>query len=207
MLPLLTFSQENIVPSKTFKSSFYLELLGQGLEYSLVYDRLYNIDKKIINSSSVGFAFSKSDNNKMYAFPISYNWLIGDKNNYLELGIGFTYMVNSNEVAIFQDTISKNNFIGSRNVQGSQMNWYTYLTPKLGYRYQQPHGGFLFRVTFTPAVAILNRIGPIVKSNYDKTSRFDWFSSTPVSQNPVHAWLGISVGFTPKYSSTNEADK
>ena len=72
--------------------------------------------------------------------------------------------------------------------------FYSYLTPKIGYRFQRPQGGIFFRLTATPMFALVN--------HYSSNNFFG--VSTEVFQNVaglgyrIFPWPGISVGYTFK---------
>ena len=119
----------------TARNAFYLELLGNGFLYSLNYDRL--LTDQI--SGRVGFMFlgAASDTSAaaLAAAPIMVNYLVGQGNSHFEAGIGVTLLSGGIEnVEDFEDE-DFNGAIG---------------TATLGYRYQRPAGGFVFRVGLTP---------------------------------------------------------
>jgi hypothetical protein len=61
--------------------------------------------------------------------PVSINGIVGEGNHHFEYGAGFTYVTLDDDDARF-------------------------VFPELGYRYENPSGGFLFRATFTPLVRL-----------------------------------------------------
>ena len=141
MSVLSVFGQEKKSGAAVERNTIYAEAFGQGFCYSINYDRLFNTEKRFKNSFTGGFVYvpeSLEFGDGVYCgIPISYNWLLGKKSHHLELGIGLTSLVvnpNSNMVSDF----------------------YTYLTPKIGYRFQRPNGGLFLRATATPMIDILN---------------------------------------------------
>jgi hypothetical protein len=116
-------------------NSVYFELLGNGLMYSLNYDRMFN--ESIGARAGIGY-FSPEDEAVM-TFPIMLNYLYGSGNSKLELGGGVTVISQSENVS-FKYKTAKKDFKGS-GVLG---------TITVGYRYQKPEKGVLFRAGFTP---------------------------------------------------------
>jgi len=86
--PIFTFGQETIVKRNTF----YFEAFGQGLYDSFSYDRLYRTSKKIKTSITAGLTLIPTKELFVLGAPISYNFLFGQKNHHLELGVGFTVL-------------------------------------------------------------------------------------------------------------------
>ena len=121
--------------SPTARNAFYVELLGNGLLYSINYDRLF-ADQV---SGRVGImligAASDSSAAAVIAAPIMANYLFGRGNSHFEAGIG-ALLVSG----------------GSENVEGFEDEDFSGAvgTATLGYRYQRPGGGFVFRAGLTP---------------------------------------------------------
>lgn len=123
------------VPSTTAPNAFYLELFGNGLLYSLNYDRLFTDQI----SGRVGIMFLGAAEGEsaagVMAAPIMANYLVGRGNSHFEAGVG---------VALVSGAIS--------NVEGFEDESFSGVagTGTLGYRYQRPAGGFVFRAGLTP---------------------------------------------------------
>jgi hypothetical protein len=121
--------------------------------------------------------------------PISYNWLRqGHKNNYIEVGLGLTYLNETREIGHSRgepSTIETDAFV--------------FFTPKAGYRYQNPNGGFFFRATFTPPVALF-QYSTSRFYNYDQPdSPYRFFPRAKVPMDYMaFPWLGVSFGYTLK---------
>ncbi len=165
----LTFGQSDL-PQKNDdlpkRNSFYLELGGQGLLNSLWYDRLYRVDKKIKTSLSIGFMVQPRFEGANYftaGIPIAGNILLGKKSHHLELGIGITVLAN------------RNGYL------------FSYLNPKIGYRFQRPNGGFFFRAGIIPIVYRFDKYG---SHYYDFTTNYADWEITPI------IWYSISFGYT-----------
>ncbi|MDQ3557327.1 MAG: hypothetical protein M3409_11220 [Gemmatimonadota bacterium] len=120
------------------RNAAYLELLGNGLLYSVNYDRLFS--ERI--SGRVGAALLAADSSesagRVLAVPIMVNYLAGTGNGRLEAGIGALVLTGEAE-----------------NVEGSGNESFAGVagTATLGYRYQPLNGGFVFRAGFTPLLS------------------------------------------------------
>jgi len=124
--------------SQSKSNSLYLEFFGSGGLYSVNYDRLLTEEVGI----RVGFMYFEADwfvfftDMEMFLIPITLNYLVGTGKHKFELGAG--------PVIVFGSV----GFWGSDPGSGSGVGW----TGTIGYRYQQPNGGFLFRIGFTPVL-------------------------------------------------------
>jgi hypothetical protein len=118
-------------------NSIYFEALGNGGLYSVNYDRLFtdNFGGRLglMYLSEVDIFFVAAED--ILIFPATLNYFIGEKHK-LELGAGVVFASVSNTRAFgFKSDSDGSNIVG---------------TATIGYRYQKPDGGFLFRVGFTP---------------------------------------------------------
>ena len=123
------------------RNAVYIELLGQGVLYSVNYD--YRIKENIalragLTTYGINF-FSKSN---VTGFPMMLNYLSGKRKGHFEAGIGFMPLLVTEETGWFswEDDKKKQSevdVIGNIN---------------LGYRYQPRTGGFVFRFNFTPLI-------------------------------------------------------
>ena len=182
-----SFSQESEVPVKN-KHTVYAELFGQGFSGSLNYDLLFNSNRKWKRSFTIGVvAVPRSagfGDGAYLGVPVSYNWHYGKKRSHLELGIGLTTQFIDSYQFTQNGELSKTLFA----------NMYTYVTPKLGYRFQPYKSGLFFRATLTPHIALVNtnwntRNGTLTTSN-------DFFRNVVNLGSPVLPWFGVSVGYT-----------
>jgi len=144
-------------------NAIYLELLGNGLFYTINYDRLLSPDVGIRvgfgylglgagNSTTTNPDGTTSDNSisaRFIVVPATLNYFICSQDhrgrvgsNKWELGLGILYINVSVDFFGFQGTGS---VIGE--------------TATVGYRYQAYDGGFIFRIGFTP-VYIVSRFQP-----------------------------------------------
>jgi hypothetical protein len=122
------------------RKAIYVEVLGQGLLYSINYD--YRIEEAI--SLRVGFTrwstpFIFIRELTATGVPLTVNYLSGERNSHLEAGIGavlFHFRARGSWFLSESDTESSGNFVLG--------------TVTLGYRYQPRDGGFVFRIGATP---------------------------------------------------------
>ncbi len=136
----------------TCRNAIYAEILGPGLLYSINYD--YRITTHfglragvsrwsvpaifVLVNGSIGFT----------GFPITANYLSGEGSSHLELGVGVVPVIltlNGEEV-----------FFGS-NVRDRKT--LVMETMTMGYRYQPPDGGIVFRIAFTPLM-VFDKVVP-----------------------------------------------
>lgn len=142
------FSQEINSASRPLKKhSIYVELGGNSLLYSINYDLLIPLSKGIKLSAGSGFSqvstIKINDENYGPSFCVApaLNILFGRRAHHFETGISTFVPLHVGLLAI-----------GAR----------------IGYRYQRPKGGFLFRFALTP--------------------QFVYAGMLP--------WVGVSLGFT-----------
>jgi hypothetical protein len=139
---------------RTANNAIYLEGLGPGLVYSINYDRSFGdfagrvgfgyLSLSVSGSSSDGQT-QETSSASFIAVPITVSYLgIGSKRNMLELGLGATIW----HVGAGASTIDAKS-TSSANESA------TLVLPVgiVGYRYQPPGGGFLFRAGLSPLFA------------------------------------------------------
>jgi len=109
--------------------SVYLEIGGSSLLYSLNYDYTLRITNGLNLAVGSGFAYSPNSivDDQGYSFLVApaCNLLLGRSSHHAETGLALL----------------------SRGTADS-----TTISGRIGYRYQRPSGGFLFRIGFTPIV-------------------------------------------------------
>ena len=122
--------------SQTHPNSLYFEALGNGILYSINYDRMINENFGgrigIMYLPEFGIIFSSIEN--LVMMPVMLNYFVGEKHK-LELGAGIVYS------SFDKGDLFKFEAEGKSGVVG---------TATIGYRYQKPEGGFLWRIGFTP---------------------------------------------------------
>jgi hypothetical protein len=200
--PIASFGQENVTRTETKRNTIYIEAFGQGLYNSFTFDRLYNVDKKIKTSFSAGLTTIPHPELFVVGTPVSYNFLFGQKNHHLELGIGITPMyLRQGRIDCSESVTDANGVIQTNSFVGYQNNFYSYFTPKIGYRFQKNTGGFFFRFTFTPSVAGINAIGGVQGGNLIKRNQeIQYFKYAAFFEpNKIFPWAGISIGWTLKH--------
>jgi hypothetical protein len=175
----VTPAQEKAAPAQMAKNTIYGELLGQGVIASLNFDRIFNTERKWMNSVSVGVLFHPEELSviglhETYGMPISYNWLLGKKSHHLDLGIGLTPMF----------------------LYYKAMQYAFNLSPKIGYRFQKPEGGIFFKATAMAMADLLHGIA----IKYDGKWHHYYSSMNNVLSMglPLIPWLGLSVGYSFK---------
>lgn len=161
-------------------STIYAEVFGQGLNGSLNFDKKMHLERKVQNSYTLGVVFvPKAEgfgDGTYFGIPVSYNYIFGKKSHHLELGVGFTVQL----VDYFE-----NNRNGLLDVM------YTYISPKISYRFQPADGGLFFRLTATSFVGIYNQ-------GFGAFRNAEFFNNAAGLGYPVFPWPGVSIGWTLK---------
>lgn len=179
------------------RNTIYAELGGQALAYSINYDRLYRVNKKVKNSFSAGLEiidFSWKYYSTILT-PFSYNFLFGKKRDYLELGIGLTSLFNRH----YNDPWE---YYPYEPLHAYRTSIYLFTSPKIGWRFQPNRGGLFFRAAFSPVIHILSYDSPRKYKNathYNEPAAYYFFEDwqdIPWSTGPVLPWAGISFGYT-----------
>lgn len=139
------------------KNAVYLDIMGTGGWYSLNYERsMYSADKLHLGiSGGVSANHFKDFTGKFnpdWSFPVSLNAFYG-RNHHAEFGIGSTFVsvVRANQDYDPERALNIN------------------MTMTLGYRYQRPEGGFLFRAAYTPII-------PVYREYTERGGFKNWFS-------------------------------
>ncbi len=139
-------------PQGIAKNTIFFELGGNGLIYSINYDRL------ITKSFSLRIGYSSfsatvpvglvSDQISVTIIPAMANYLYGDGSSRLELGAGISFVpsITTTQANFLPVLFGQNPSISHQS--GSGM----FFTSVIGYRYQPIDGGFNFRIGFTPLI-------------------------------------------------------
>ncbi len=177
----LTLGQEKPIRDNIERNTIYTEAFGQGFCWSLNYDRLFNTEKRFMNAFTAGVVYVPKSmqfgDGIYYGIPLSYNWLLGKKSHHLELGVGLTPL-----------------FVNPNSKQRSD--FYAYLTPKIGYRFQRPQGGLFFRATATSMIDLLNV--STYKFGNEKQRNFSTMNNVAGIGFAAFPWPGLSIGYTFK---------
>lgn len=126
------------------RNAYYLEVGGNALIYSINYERFFS-DRLAGRVGGMFFGASGEDSSAgVVAAPIMASYLWGEGNSRFETGVGILLVSG-----------------GIQNVEGYEDEDFsgTVGTGTLGYRWQRPQGGFVFRAGLTPVFS-LDGIGP-----------------------------------------------
>ncbi len=139
---------------RTANNALYAEGLGPGLFYSINYDRSFGDFAGRIGFGYVSVSAGASDSSgqvqetasaSFIAVPITVSYLgIGSKRNMLELGAGAT---------IWHVGAGGSTFEAKSSTSASESATFALPVAIVGYRYQPPNGGFLFRAGVSPLFA------------------------------------------------------
>ncbi len=152
------------------KNTVFCEVGGNGVFYSLNYDRLF--------TPSFGFRigysyYSLSPTNAsstltIHVIPLTVNYFYGSGNSKLELGLGMTYSPTSR----FQipGILTQEEIIVDTKI--------TFFTAVIAYRYQPLNGGLNFRIGIVPSYGTLSTGSPdhtvFVSSNWHNVFEYYW---------------------------------
>ncbi|MBI4930746.1 MAG: hypothetical protein HY841_08290 [Bacteroidetes bacterium] len=184
------------------RNTIYAELGGQAGIYSLNYDRIFRVNKKVKNSVSFGLELFPSRYDFILFTPVSYNFLFAKKNSHLELGIGLTIF--SNRYKVNPNTYYTSPYISNSTI-GRGTDYILFASPKIGYRYQRLQGGIFFKVAFSPIINIVAYYGSAKfknESQFNQTGSFHFFEPFG-SLGHVLPWAGISIGYTFNFKKQN----
>jgi len=139
----IAFSQPDSSPSPSSnrfkrKNSVQLELGGHGLAYSLNYERNLLNARFFKTSVQLGFSFYPKpiDLRSRLWIPLSINQLFSLKQHHLEAGLGLVFTQ-------FQNYSIEGSMIAENKLE-------TFISGKIGYRYQKPEGRMQYKILFTP---------------------------------------------------------
>ena len=162
------------------KSSIYAELLGNGVLYSLNYEYFIKdylpirIGFERVKQTDFGMTFGDEKTTIVIGgyqtfIPVSISKLYGKGKHKLELGGGILY----SRLYLESSLYGKETTIGEAQTEEVEARNDFDLTGIVGYRYQPPSRGVLFRFAYTPLIA-------------NKRSR---------NEN-ILFWMGLSLGYT-----------
>ncbi len=170
---IVALSSAVLAQAPAAPNSFYGEFAGNGLIYSVNYDRLFSN----AIGARIGVSYTAPEHVSLTTFPVMVYYLVGlgSGGSKLELGLGVTVLLQPQYqslsfMAAVDDHLKGNSVLG---------------TATVGYRYQRADGGLIFRVGFTPFFGTFSREKPFVP--YVPTQYEDAFRFVP--------WGGISVGY------------
>ena len=147
---MLTAASVTLILSSGFaqNNTIYLELLGNGLLYSLNYDRMVT-DNISVRAGYGGLTVTSTPDDpttgytediKITMIPVLANYLRGEGKHKLEIGGGIVLVSldYTGNVADVDFSLGADGAIPTAN---------------LGYRYQKPEGGFFFKASLCPFFA------------------------------------------------------
>lgn len=160
-------------PPRPAKNMLYAELLGNGFAYSLNYERLIYDDEKLGLSTRIGIAPGFVPMFTGFGLPLELNssFLRHPKGHMAEAGVGFAWFYGKSR---FRNE--------ERELETTPFYHVCDITLRIGYKYAQPGGGFLFRAGFVPVFAV---VSPEIVRN----ANFFPFGKT------FTPWAGLSVGY------------
>jgi hypothetical protein len=115
------------------RNSIFAELGGQGLLFTFNYDARF-LKKESGPGYRVGVGYMKMDDNSTLTIPVSFNYLLGKKSKFLELGLGGT--------------------LANAKLFDSGSGLQVFGTMSFCYRYQPTDGGFSYRIGLSPVFGV-----------------------------------------------------
>lgn len=156
--------------ARDYKNAVVFELGGNGLAYSLNYERRF--DQNV--HTRVGFSAWKIIENQtdksltVMSFPVSFNYLnhLGGQKHYLESGLGVMNLVTTGDLVEFKGVT----------------NYYLNPFVNLGYRYQPVNRRWTFRAGLSPFLGTKSVTNPTAQGFRPLGSR-------------VQAWGYLGIGY------------
>lgn len=148
-----------------------LEAGGFSVIYSIGYEHTFKPFQGKTPFVRLGVGYIPLEDEKAYLIPFEMGIFLGEGNNHLELGLGV------NTQLWRERYVSSSRF--SRRYREPDYEVFNFMY-RVGYRYQKPEGGFVFRAGFTPV--------------------FGWSDSDAHREEPSTVfthfpWLGVSFGY------------
>ena len=124
--------------AQSAQNAAYGEIGGSGIIPTVNYERRFNERWYGRVGLGVAFTYTEDDSDAAFAIPLTTSWVNRpESKHHLELGGGLT-LVAGDRQELFD--------YGDDDEEFSTLS----ITGIVGYRYQKPDGGFLFRAAFTP---------------------------------------------------------
>jgi hypothetical protein len=124
-------------PERTRSQGVYVEVLGNGLIYSLNYDTRFGQRMNGFGGRA-GIGYLAVDGVRITTVPLLVNYLFGHEKHFFEVGMGATVVTGSEGSSGFGP-------VGERDRVSGAIG-----TMSLGYRLEPTDGGFMFRAGITP---------------------------------------------------------
>ena len=118
------------------KNSIQLEIGGNGLFYSLLYERVILNGNRFKSTAQIGIAYYPPQTGvRDLWIPLLINELYSFNKHHIELGLGYVFI-----------------YEAVRDLENNPSNWQWngVVTGRLAYRYQKPDGRLILRAAFTP---------------------------------------------------------
>jgi hypothetical protein len=151
------------------RNTFFLELGGNAMYYSLNYDRILLSRDKWKLSGRVGAMYQplfQVSNRQMVGVPLEISYLRGRNKHFLEIGLGVTATYDTYPLSDMR--------IRDLAMMG---------VARVGYRHQKPEGGLFYKVGFTPMAGLV----------YDLRYRN---RGTNLNSAFAYPLVGLAVGYT-----------
>ncbi|MFD2033338.1 hypothetical protein ACFSKL_00975 [Belliella marina] len=136
LLVTIIFPAIGLCQTEPKRQAIYLEGFGAGVFYSFNYDWRFR-DQSDGLGAKAGLGYTAIDGYRVTTVPIAVNYLIGNKKNFLELGLGGTLLLVNHYNSTFASSDPR--FSGSA----------FYFNGIIGYR-RVAESGFVLRAGFTP---------------------------------------------------------
>lgn len=131
-------AQDTAAGPRVASNTFFVELGGNAVAYSLNYERFFTPKIGI----RIGGMYLQADDEGTRVgvglFPVMATYLLGDGNSHFETGAGIGFATAGIDDSEFGEDWGDSAIYG---------------TATFGYRYQKPEGGVIFRAGFTPIFA------------------------------------------------------
>ena len=153
------------------KNAIHAEALGNALIYSVNYERVIRSSGALPIAVRVGISYidlSEEDKpQRSFGIPIELLGWTGKKNGHFEFGLGYSYHERE-----YRERANLNVY---RNIETTQQ----FLTARLGYRFQKPTGGFMFKTALVSMLLFAE----------------DTNDPSPIELPVYVPWPGVSVGW------------
>lgn len=117
----------------TARNTLFADFATRGAFYSVNYDRIFKEGQQLTKSYRAGFSVT----GKTIALPLGINFFTGHNASHMEISLTLVPYIDNYK-----------SFLSASDLSDKKM----LIIPGLGYRYQQPEGGFFFKAVAAPAI-------------------------------------------------------
>jgi hypothetical protein len=117
----------------TARNTLYADFATRGAYYSVNYDRIFKEGQRFTKSYRAGFSVTA----KTIALPLGINFFTGHHVSHMEYSLTLVPYIDKYK-----------SFLSANDLSDKKM----LIIPGIGYRYQQPEGGFFFKAVAAPAI-------------------------------------------------------